>query len=650
MKKKYHYIGLKRINTFLKWTLAVAIIALITYIIVSKATNRNIKWLNHKQAGIKQIDSLNQQAQILSDKQDFTTAETLIDSAIYLSDSLSYKKGLADGLFGTGKIQYIKGNYETALECALNSLHINTGIADEVTIGRVRNLLGLIHLAQGETSEAREELNLALNINLRLNDSTKLAANYFNIGLCFSEQALYREAEQAYRTAAFIAQRTGKKNIELMVRNRLGEMYLKMGKTQTAISYYFMVIKDTAYQNDWENSFAYTGLAECYEQLGNNTTAVDYAEKGWLLAQKNGTKWDANRALAVLRKIYAGQGNFEKAYQYTLLNIQYQDSLFNEKKQSSINALNLKHQRLQNYTLQQKNLISAQENKFQRVVIICFLAVTTLLIILITIIYRSSGQKDFLNKELTEKSRLLALRKEEIKRQKDQLSELNETKDMILSVISHDLRSPLSSIILTLNVIRNMDVSREDFQSILEKMNHHTLATRNMIDQLLNWANSQSRGLIAYKTEINAYEVTEEILSVFEHEIVEKQLAVKHTATVFAAIFADIDQFQVIIRNIIDNAIKFTPDKGTISIDYQSDVDSTIIIIQDTGVGMSAEKLSKLFHSSGKQINSFGTKNETGFGIGLTLVKSFVDANGGKIEVSSSPGNGTEFHIYFPRP
>ncbi|MNL45080.1 Sensor protein SrrB [compost metagenome] len=106
----------------------------------------------------------------------------------------------------------------------------------------------------------------------------------------------------------------------------------------------------------------------------------------------------------------------------------------------------------------------------------------------------------------------------------------------------------------------------------------------------------------------------------------------------------------MIIRNIIDNAIKFTPDKGAINIDYQSNMDSTIIIIKDTGVGMSAEKLSKLFHSSGKQINSFGTKNETGFGIGLTLVKSFVDANGGKIEVTSAPGSGTEFHIYFPKP
>lgn len=650
MKYKYNHSGLKLLNTILKWALLAAIILVIAYVIASKGNYRSIKWLDLQQTTFQQIDRLNQKALVLSDKQEFTAAEKLIDSAMYLSDSLSYKKGMADGLFGTGKIQYIKGNYETALECALNSLHINTGIADDITISRVRNLLGLIHLAQGETDEAREELNLALNINLRLKDSIKLAANYFNIGLCYSEQTLYSEAEKAYRTGAFIAEKTRQKNIEIMVRNRLGEMYFKMGKTQLAIDYYTSVIKDTTYQNDWENSFANTGLAECYERSGHYSIAVDYAEKGWLLAQKTGTKWDANRALTILRKVYAAQNNFEKAYEYTLLNIQYQDSLFNEKKQSSINALNLKHQRLQNYTLQQKNQISAQENKFQRVVIICFLAITALLIVLITIIYRSSGQKDALNKELVEKSRLLAQRKEEIKRQKDQLSELNETKDMILSVISHDLRAPLSSIILTLNVIRNMDVSREDFQSILEKMNHHTLATRNMIDQLLNWANSQSRGLMAYKTEVNAYAVTVEILHVFENEIAEKQLTIVHKPTSSSEIFADIDQFKVIIRNIIDNAIKFTPDKGSISIDYQSDAEYTVMIIKDTGVGMSAEKLSRLFHSSGKQINSFGTKNETGFGIGLTLVKSFVDANGGKIEVTSAPENGTEFRIYLPKP
>jgi hypothetical protein len=84
LKKKYHYTGLKRINSILKWTLIVAFIALITYIIVSKATNRNIKWLNHKQAGLQQIDSLNLRALFLSDNQHFAEAEKQIDSAIYL--------------------------------------------------------------------------------------------------------------------------------------------------------------------------------------------------------------------------------------------------------------------------------------------------------------------------------------------------------------------------------------------------------------------------------------------------------------------------------------------------------------------------------------------------------------------------------------
>lgn len=650
MKYKYHSTNHKRLNTFLKWTAIITIIIFVIYLVLSGIKYKGIKWPGQQQPNTPQVDSLNDKALRLSDRQDFMAAEKLIDSAMYLADAISYKKGTADALFATGKIQYIKGNYETALESAINSLNVHSGSEDQVTTARGRNLLGLIHLAQGEVKVALEELNHALDINQKLNDTVKLTANYFNIGLCYSEQGMYNEAEQAYRTAGFLAQRTNQKNIEIMSLNRLGEMYFKMGQIHEAVGYYFKVLKDTSYQNDWENSFAYTGLAQCYSQSGHQSIAANYAEKGWFLAQKNGTKWDANRALSVLQKVYAAQGNFKKAYEYILLNVQYQDSLFNEKKQSSLNALNLKHQRLQNQTLEQKNMLSAQENKLQRVVIICFLAVTALLIILIIIVYRSSRQKDLLNKELVEKSRLLALRKEKIKIQKDQLSELNETKDMILSVISHDLRSPLSSIILTLNVIRNMDVSREDFRSILEKMNDHTLATRNMIDQLLNWANSQSKGLTAYKTEIDAFTVTEEILKIFENEIAEKKLVVSHALPASAAIFADLDQYRVIIRNVIANAIKFTPDKGTVGIDYTTDKDATTIIVKDNGVGMSDSKIAKLFHSSGKQVNSFGTKNEKGFGIGLSLVKSFVDANGGSISVNSAPGHGTEIFIRLPKP
>ncbi len=112
---------------------------------------------------------------------------------------------------------------------------------------------------------------------------------------------------------------------------------------------------------------------------------------------------------------------------------------------------------------------------------------------------------------------------------------------------------------------------------------------------------------------------------------------------------ADSNHLKIIFNNLIGNAIKFTPHGGTIEITYTDDADYQAIHVKDNGIGILPQKMEKLFKVTGKAISGYGTNNEIGAGIGLGLIKQFVDANNGRIEVKSQPGEGAEFIVYLEK-
>lgn len=233
------------------------------------------------------------------------------------------------------------------------------------------------------------------------------------------------------------------------------------------------------------------------------------------------------------------------------------------------------------------------------------------------------------------------------------LKELNAMKDKFFSIIAHDLKSPFSSILgLTeLLLMRFDEYDAEKKRFFIQNIYKSTNKTFNLLENLLTWAGSQT-GRIKYNPQkINIKSIAKESLSLMQHKAEKKEITLQNNITTDYFAFADKSTVETVFRNLISNALKFTPEKGKIEIDCIEKTEKQThyfqIRISDTGIGISPDNLNKLFRID-QNVSTLGTDNEKGTGLGLILCKEFIEKNKGKIWVESQKGKGSSFYFTLP--
>jgi signal transduction histidine kinase len=230
-----------------------------------------------------------------------------------------------------------------------------------------------------------------------------------------------------------------------------------------------------------------------------------------------------------------------------------------------------------------------------------------------------------------------------INRKNNELKKLHTVKDKLFSVISHDLRSPMNSLLSTLKVISSNMLDANTQNQTLNDISKSVDDTYGLIENLLHWSKNQMYGIVASPAYFN---VQEEIVSVLNN-LIETAAAKKITLNNYIGnqqVFTDKDMFSVVVRNLITNAIKYTPAGGNITLNAELSENKLIISIQDSGLGMSQDIQSKLFKLSDSS-SQLGTNNEIGTGLGLVLCADFVKINGGEIGFYSKEGEGSTFYF-----
>lgn len=232
----------------------------------------------------------------------------------------------------------------------------------------------------------------------------------------------------------------------------------------------------------------------------------------------------------------------------------------------------------------------------------------------------------------------------------NQLKSLNTTKDKLFSIVAHDLKSPFTSILgfsdLLVNNLHNYTDDKID--EFIGQINLSAKSTLSLIDNLLVWANTQM-GHIENKPEhINLLSIVQETIEQLRVTAKIKNISISFFQTEDYIVFADKNMLEIVLRNLIANAIKFSNPNGKIAI-YAISTNSQIeISVSDSGVGIRKEILSKLF-TDNENITTNGTANEKGSGLGLMICKEFVEQLGGKIWVESVVGIGSEFKFTVPK-
>ncbi|HPO48818.1 MAG TPA: hybrid sensor histidine kinase/response regulator [Spirochaetota bacterium] len=230
------------------------------------------------------------------------------------------------------------------------------------------------------------------------------------------------------------------------------------------------------------------------------------------------------------------------------------------------------------------------------------------------------------------------------------LEELNKTKDIFFSIIAHDLRNPFTAILgycdlLTLTIDKK---TTEDFLDFIEVVKKSATKAYQLLENLLSWSRSQTGHIEFNRVKFDIKSVVEENVAILQTQADNKEIKLIVEINEITEIEADLNMISTVLRNLINNSIKFTDVGGKIIIGAKKSRDFVEIYVKDNGVGISKENLAKLFKIDEKQ-SSLGTAKEVGSGLGLILCRDFVEKNGGTITVESEIDSGSTFRFTVPR-
>ena len=259
------------------------------------------------------------------------------------------------------------------------------------------------------------------------------------------------------------------------------------------------------------------------------------------------------------------------------------------------------------------------------------------------------GIQQQLEETISIKTKDLIDKNEQLEQQKRQLSSLNQTKDRFFGIIAHDLRGPLSAL-QGITEVLNFNIKKGNtsaLSKIAKQLEVSAYRVNNLLDNLLQWALNQ-QGTIPFKPEkLLLRDTIQESMAYFSEIATEKDIAIALKIPASIAIHCDKESINTVFRNLISNAIKFTPQGGKLEIAAQENSGAVSLSFVDNGVGMSKHQLKSLFELDNKK-STEGTSHEKGTGLGLLLIQDFIKMNKGQISIQSTPGKGTVINISLP--
>jgi signal transduction histidine kinase len=397
---------------------------------------------------------------------------------------------------------------------------------------------------------------------------------------------------------------------------------------------------------------ALRGMQRVLYELNDTTRSKYYLDSVWNLCKENNDYWTLAAISNELTERYKKEGNYKLGLYYMDKYHEYYDSSHNIEKTKEIHRLKEKFeskQKAQRIDLLEKENKMQEEAKEKRILQIVILIIIVFFALIGSFyLWRRNKVRKRINQKLKEQNQLILEQQEEIKIQNENLSKANQLKDKMFQVISHDLKSPLIALDDVARIIPYC-IEDEDYETLRKSSQTlHTSVSRvlGLIDNLLAWAMNQGGNIPYNPKKLRLSEVVNEVMDVYHNQAEKKSIAFQNNIDSDYLVFADKNLLMTILRNLINNAIKFTYENGNIQLEAEEDEDYLRISVEDDGIGMDKERLENIF--SLEKDKSIGTQGEPGNGLGMFFTKEFVNINKGEISVESEKGKGTKISFTLP--
>ncbi|MEQ8471588.1 MAG: ATP-binding protein [Marinoscillum sp.] len=530
---------------------------------------------------------------------------------------------LATAKFNLGQAHKNKGSYELSIEYLYDALQIKKQLGTDPTAINV--VLGGVFGKIGDMKKSSEYFQKALEVDsLFLKNDFHYLQTYNNLADAYFLNGYYDSAFYYFNQAYDLAELNNYVNYERFITGNLGMVNLKLGNLDSAEVQLKSVLNFI--KRDLTSFLTFqTFLAEVYLEQKKYNQSEDLIHQVILQAEKSEFKEQIRDGYLLLSKLYEGKQDYEKsllAYrQYVLVEFDLRD----------VETVRKIGDMRTGYEVGQKqvevDLLTAEKNN-QRLIIIAMALSGLFLTILLSMRYRSYRRKIKLTAEL---------------------ERLNQTKDKFFSIISHDLRGPISAFKGISRVIKFLVISKEtdELMDVADDIDHSVDRLSELLDNLLGWAMQQQGHFPNVPEKLSLKELLHELVGNMETMAKGKNINLEVKVHETIELWVDRNTTMTILRNLVTNALKFTPERGMVIISTEEDGNYANIKVMDTGIGIPRDQLKKLFRLQ-ERSSTYGTSGEKGLGLGLQLVHEFVEMNNGTLHVESEEGKGTIFTVSLP--
>ena len=518
------------------------------------------------------------------------------------------------------------------------------------------NDVAFVYWNNNHYAQAASYYELSLSFNKRIGNENGIAMINNNLGMLYSDLGRYNESLQKF-TETLAARRSEKETegiISALI--NLSVVHNNLGSYNKSIEYLTEAndLARESYDEDRMRS-VYGMLSETYEKMGNVDKSLEYFELYKTFHEKINRDQIANVQSELQEErlekqiLIAAQENellkkrlelYEKDEQ-----ILAKDSV-NESLNSSLSKSQLERKILEqdkelaetkatNESLENKRL-TEQKAQLRDILLVTIIAV----LIIVALIWMGQQRTKRHNQKL-------AAINESLEKKTKELEVANHTKDRMFSVISHDLRSPITSLQGFFMAIDEFEIP-DDLKAALSSVESQLTNSATLVDNLLVWSRSQLETDEPTIQEFPPADLVDHNMRLLQQMATSKGVTLDNSVASSDKINSDPQMVSIVVRNLMQNAIKFTPKGGTVKVDMVHNGKASYLKVSDNGVGMTSEKVKTLFDITTNKTTD-GTNNEKGSGLGLIICKELIEKVGGHIEVSSEPGEGTEFSLKFKK-
>lgn len=533
--------------------------------------------------------------------------------ALRIAEKTNYLKGISAAYNNIGLIYKERNDALKAIDYYNKSLKIATQINDKVGISSTLTNIGNVYADEKKFNLAIDYYNKSLKIDTEQQDKFGMVICFNNIGEIYLEQGLYTKAKQYYENGIDLAQEIGNKSM-------LAMLYLNLSNLN---------LKELQLEEAYDNAM----LSFKYAKLTNEIKAQA-------------------QVYELFSEISVAQNNYKKAYEFQKLFKKFNDSVSSSDRLMKIKELDVifdaenKNKELQNLT--DNNRQNEIQITNQKILIYSFIFLIFIVFLFTAILFKQNQDKVKMNALLSLKSVQIEDKNKEILEQHQNLEKLNDTKDKFFSIIGHDLKNPMNSIIgfselLSDNYNKYDDEKRNKFVNIIKESAHRS---NELLENLLTWAQSQSNSIEFHPTKISLKKSIEEVFGLLNVQASKNDITLQSNFSVNCNVIADQNMLLTILRNLVANAIKFSNHNSMVSVIVTSHDKFCEITVKDSGDGIPENEIEYLFDLHNK--SKITKKSKSGSGLGLILCKDFVEKQGGKIWVNSKLGEGSEFTFTLP--